>query len=239
MAWFARKSPEVPGSADPLTRMPPVTWPSKTSDYTAQARKNHPADEHWSETVVVSYVELVRDRQDSPLFVGVSGRPAILLELSSRMRVGLDGLGEQIERKGADLYLQGHRLGQQGMLRTVLQLPERDLIFETPLTLVHGDVQEFISGAYQQEAVELHVAHANGQSLHFACRAAGVRPVVNAAAGAVDGLDHPTTPAQQAGPVSALEAKFPKISDGLTGRSRIRLTVTGPADGALRVETRN
>ncbi|MGH3388449.1 MAG: hypothetical protein ACRDOO_06175 [Actinomadura sp.] len=240
MAWFGRKSSAGAAGSDPVARMPPVTEPSKTEQFAEHARRLRPADEHWTHTQVLSYVELLRDRYDSPLYVGVSGRPAILLCLSGRMRTDLDGLGELIRRKGAHLFLRGHRLGRYGMLRAVLELPEYDLIFETPLTLAHGDVQEFISAGYQNEAVEFHLAHtSDARPLRFTCAAAGIRPVVDAALDAVRGLDHPTTQAEQAAPAAELEARFPKISDGLGGRTRIRLTVTGPADDVVTVETRN
>ncbi|RBQ11604.1 hypothetical protein DP939_45200 [Spongiactinospora rosea] len=223
-----------------MARMPPVTEPSKTEQFAEDARLHHPADEHWTHTQIFSYSELLRDRYDSPLYVGVNGRPAILLCLSGQMRADLGGLGELIRRTGAELFLQGHRFGRYGMVRAVLELPERDLIFETPLTLAHGDVQEFVSAGYQNEAVELHLAHTNdARSQRFTCQAAGIRPIVDAVLDAVRGLDHPTTPAEQAAPVAEMEARFPEISDGLSGRTRIRLTVTGPADDAVTVETYN
>ncbi|GEC08683.1 hypothetical protein SSP24_63380 [Streptomyces spinoverrucosus] len=226
--------------SDLMARLPPIKEPSKTEQFAQDARRDRPADEHWTSTRVFPYVDLLRDRDDSPLYLGVSGRPAILLRLSGRMRADLDGLGELIRDKGADLFLQGHRLGRYGMVRAVLQLPEYDLIFETPLTLAHGDVQEFIAAAYQDEAVELHLAHAHdARSLGFACRAAGIQPVVDAVLDAVRGLRHPTTPAEQAAPVAALEARFPQISDGLSDGTRIRLSVTGRADGVMTMVTRN
>ncbi|NRQ31847.1 hypothetical protein HII36_08340 [Nonomuraea sp. NN258] len=240
MSWFGRKSSVSATGSDLMAGMPPVTEPSKTEQFAEDARQHRPADEHWTHTQIFAYQELLQDRYDSPLYVGVSGRPAILLCLSGRMRADLDGLEELIRDMGADLFLEGHRLGRYGMVRAVLELPERNLIFETPLTLAHGDVQEFVSAGYRAKAVELHLSHASdARSQRFTCRAAGLRPVVEAALDAVRGLDHPTTPAEQAAPVAELEARFPDIGDGLTGRTRIRLTVTGPADDVVTVETRN
>ncbi|MCI2421637.1 hypothetical protein MOQ72_29805 [Saccharopolyspora sp. K220] len=240
MAWFRTKRSASPSDSDVLARLPPVTEPSKTAQFEEFARQHRPADEHWTHTQVFSYPELLRDRYDSPLYVGVTGRPAILLCLSGQMRRDLDGLDELIRRKGADLFLQGHRLGRYGMVRAVLQLPEYDLIFETPLTLAHGDVQEFVSAGYRNEAIELHVAHVNGsRSLRFVCQAARIRSVVDAVLEAVHGLQHPTTPAEQAAPTAELEAEFPTISDGLSGRTRIRLTVTDSAEDVVTVQTRN
>ncbi|WP_433463525.1 hypothetical protein [Spirillospora sp. CA-128828] len=240
MAWFGRKGFAGVTGPDLMARMPPVTEPSKTEQFAEHARRQHRADEPWTHIQNFSYTKLLWDRDDAPLYVGVSGRSAILLRLSGQMRASLDGLGELIRRKGAQLFLQGHRLGQYAMVRVVLELPEHDLIFETPLTLAHGDVQEFLSAGCQNEAVELHVAHTNdARPLRLACQAAGIRPVVDAALDVVCGLDHPTTPAEQAAPAAELEARFPRISDGLSGRTRIRLTVTGAADEVVRVETRN
>ncbi|MFI0420581.1 hypothetical protein [Spongiactinospora sp. 9N601] len=226
--------------SDLMALMPPVTEPSKTEQFAKDARQQRPADEHWTHTQTFSYSELLWDRYDSPLYVGVSGRPAILLSLSSQMRADLDGLGELIRRTGAHLFLQGHRLGWYGMVRAVLELPEHDLIFETPLTLAHGDVQEFVSAGYRNEAVELHLTHTNdARSQRFTCQAVGLRPVVDAVLDAVRGLDHPTTLDEQATAVAELEARFPRISDGLSGRTRIPLTVTGPADDVVTVKTHN
>ncbi|MCP3804600.1 hypothetical protein NLX83_35550 [Allokutzneria sp. A3M-2-11 16] len=235
MAWFRRKT-----SADPTALMPPVGEPSKTEQIVEFARQQRPADEHWVHTQIISYVELLRDRYDAPLFVGLSGRPAILLRLSGQMRADLDGLGELIEREGANLFLQGYRVGRYGMVRAVLELPEYDLIFETPLTLAHGDVQEFLLGGYQNGAIELHIAHlGDARTLRLLCQANGIQPVVSSVLSAVRGLRHPTTPEEQAGPIAQLEAKFPKISDGLAIRNRIRLVVTGQAEDVVAVVTHN
>ncbi|GAB3460782.1 hypothetical protein [Actinophytocola sediminis] len=91
-----------------------------------------------------------------------------------------------------------------------------------------------------RETVELHVGQVNqASSLRFTCAATGIRSVVDAALHAVRGLDHPTTPAEQAAPVATLEARFPRISDGLGARTRIPLTVSGPAADVVTVETRH
>lgn len=240
MAWFRRKGTVAAPGSDPVARMPPVTEPSKTEQVAEHARRNRPADEHWTHTQVFSYLELLRDRDDAPLYVGVDGRPAILLRLSGRMRANLDGLDDLIQRKGATLFLGGHRLGRYGMVRAVLELPEYDLIFETPLTLAHGDVQEFLSGSYRNEAVELHIGHVTDtRRLRFTCQAAGIRPVVDAALHTLRGVDHPTTTAEQEAPAAELEARFPKISDGLGARTRVRLTATAPAEEVVTVVIRN
>ncbi|MET9802483.1 hypothetical protein [Streptomyces sp. NPDC006368] len=85
-------------NSEPQARMPVVSEPSKTEHIAQDARRRRPTDEHWSDTRIFSYVELLRDRYDSPLYVGVAGRPAILLRLSGRMRADLDGLGKLIRR---------------------------------------------------------------------------------------------------------------------------------------------
>lgn len=226
--------------SDVLARMPRATQPTRTEQYAEQARQHRPADEHWTQTHVFSYLELLRGRYDLPLYVGVIGRPAILLCMSTQLRKDLGGLGELIQRKGANLYLAGHRAGRHGMMRAVLELPEYDLIFEAILTLTDSDVQEFLSAAYRNETIELHLAHVNDpRPLRFTSHAAGIRPVVDAVLDAVHGLDHPRTPSEHAAATSELEARFPKLSDGLSGRTRIRLTVTGTPDGVVTVLTRN
>lgn len=223
-----------------MARLPPVVRPSVTELTAEDARERLSPVERWEDIRIFPYLDLLSDRCDAPLYVGVSGRPAILLRLSDQLRANLDGIGELIQRRGANLFLSGHRVGRCGMVRAVLELPEYDLIFETPLTLAYGDVQEFISATYANEAIELHLAHTNvAQTLGFACHASGVRPVVDAVLKAVRNLDHPATEAEQAAPVAELEARFPKISDGLSTRTRIQLTVTGPADPTVRVTTHN
>ncbi|MFE0024912.1 hypothetical protein [Amycolatopsis sp. NPDC059021] len=237
MAWLRRKSGG--GSAVPA-RMPPAVDPGSTERFAERVRELSQAGRHGTLTQVFDYLELLRGRQDLPLFAGVSGRAAILLSLSGRMRANLDGLDELIRRKGARLYLQGHRLDRFGIVRAVLELPEYELIFEAPLTLADGDVQEFVSAAYQNEAVEVHLTHTSGtEPARFACRAAGIRPVVDAALEAVRGLDHPATHAEQATAADELEVRFPTVGDGLSGRTRVRLTVTGTPDGVVTMVARH
>lgn len=242
MPWFARKTAaENSGTGSGLAaRMPAVKEPSKTQQYADLARQQRPANEHWSQTQVFSYLELLRGRYDAPLYAGVAGRPAILLGLSGRFRADLDGLGDLIGRSGGSLFLSGQRLGRYGMIRAVLELPEPDLIFETPLTLAHGDVQEFLSAAYQNEAIELHLAHtADKRTLAISCHAAGIRPVADVVLQAVRGMKHPHSPAEQKRPVAELEKRFPKIDAGLTSQTQVRLTVTGQADSVVKVTTIN
>jgi hypothetical protein len=229
------------GNNDLMAGLPPITEPSKSADLAERARRDVPTtDGHSTVTQVFSYLELLRDRYDSPLHVGVTGRAAILLSLSGRLRKNLKGLDKKIQRSGGRLFLEGLRLGRHGMLRSVLELPEYDLIFETPLTLAHGDVREFLSAAYEHEAIELHLTHVTDpRPMRFVCQGAAIRPVVAAAVDAVRGLDHPTTLAEQAGPVREMEARFPTTSDGLTDQVRIPLTVTGSADDVVTVLTVN
>lgn len=238
MAWLRRNRSTDDADPDLTPRLPPVEEPSKTAEYVEEAIRDTPVGEHRSYVRVFEYLELLRDRYDSPLYLGVNGRPAVLLRVSSNFRANLDGLDELLRRKGARLYLQGHRFGEYGMVRAVLELPERDLIYESPLTLAHGDVQEFLAGAYRDEAVELHIGHImDGTTLHLMCQVAELRPVVDAALANLQGAVHPVTPDEQAAPAAQLEAKFPNISAGLTGRSRVRLAVTGTAESVMQVET--
>lgn len=226
------------GNDDLLAGLPPITEPSKSADIAARARRDAPKDGHSTHLQVFSYLELLRDRHDSPLHVGLTGRAAILLSLTGRLRPNLTGLADRIQRSGGRLFLEGLRLGRYGMLRSVLELPEYDLIFETPLTLAHGDVREFLSAAHEHESIELHLTHLDDpRPMRFVCQATAIRPVVAAAVAAVRGLDHPTTLAEQVGPVRELEARFPTTSDGLTDQVRIPLTVTGPAEDVVTVTT--
>jgi hypothetical protein len=214
--------------------MPPAAAPGRTEQFREHARERAGTGDHGVLVRILTFRELLRGRSDLPLYVGLAGRPAIVLCLSARMRAGLDGLEKRVRREGARLFLQGHRLGRYGLVRAVLELPEYELIFEAPLTLADGDVQEFLLAAYRSEVVELHLAHADdARSLGFTCRAAGIRPIVDAALEAVHGLAHPASAAEVAEPADALEARFPTVGDGLTGDSRVRLTVTGPAQDVV------
>jgi len=233
MAWARRRV--EPTWSELAGTLPPVGESSRTELLATRAREQYPAAT--MHTQIVPYVELLRDRFDAPLYVGLGGRAAIVLVLSRRMRADLRGLGARIERDGARLYLSGQRLGRYGILRAVLELPERELIFETPLTLAHGDVREFLGAAYAG-TVELHIGHTHDPwPLQYACSAAGIRPVVAAAITTVAGLAYPTTVEEQAGPAAELAARYPKISDGLSRRTRVRLRVAGRADGVVSVVT--
>lgn len=222
-------------------RLPRASQITRTEQYARDARESQSADEHWTQTQVFSYLELLHGRSNCPVYVGVIGRPAILLCLSTALRANLDGLDTLIRQKGAQLYLAGHRVGRYGLVRAVLELPEYELIFETLLSLADSDVHEFLIGAYENEAFELHLAHVNDsrRAIHVTYQAAGLRPIVDAALDAVRGLDHPMSAAEKDPPASELESRFPRVSDGLTARTRVRLAATGTPNAIVYVETRN
>lgn len=234
MAWFRRTATaEV---ADAMPPLPPLSRAGMTTEFAARARAESRPGEHGSLTQVFSYLELLRDRYDVPLFYGAAGRPAILLGVSDRLRTSLDGLRERIDRSGAKLYLQGHGFRRFGLIRAVLELPEYDLIFEAPLSIADGDVQEFLTAAHHNESIELHLAHAiDATTLAFEFQADGIRPVINAALTALHGLDHPAEALEIDSAANDMEARFPSVSAGLTRKTRVQLIPSGAPGTVVRL----
>ncbi|ONK16157.1 hypothetical protein STBA_70070 [Streptomyces sp. MP131-18] len=243
VAWFRRRRGQAPraGGADqpPAARvgqrphgrwlgareLPPVAVPSETDRIIDRNVAPALLDAGRIVQIRARYEDLLSHRTDAPVHVGVGGRAAILLCLSAAQRPDLRGLDEQLTAEGAVLYVQAHRLDPYGMLRLVLALAP-GLVFRTPLTLAHGDVQEFLTAAYAEEAVELHVSHQNRQRLPaFVCTASGLRGRVDTALDTLGGLHHPAGPVEQAVRVARLEAMFPGALDGVEDGSAVPLRV--------------
>ncbi|WP_159029969.1 hypothetical protein [Streptomyces marincola] len=204
--------------------LPPVAVPSQTASIIKRNVAPYLLGSGRMVQIRARYEDL-NHRTGAPVHLGVGGRAAILLCLSPEQRADLRGLDEHLTTEGAVLYVQAHRLDRYGMLRLVLALAP-GLVFRTPLTLAHGDVQEFLIAAHAHESVELHVSHQNRQRLPaFVCTAGGLRGHVERALDVIGDLDHPAGPHEQAGPLGKLAALYPGVLDGVEDGSAVPLRV--------------
>lgn len=204
-------------------RLPDIVMPSTATRLAAAAER--------PTRVITMYSTILGDRDNAPLFVGIDGRAAVLLRLTATQRADLNHLDEALNEHGAQLYLSGEALGEYGMLRMVLRLPDTEPgLFEAVLSLAHGDVQDFLAAAHANDTVELHVFHAtDDRMLSSTCTGAGIHRVVRDALEVILPFAHPATVTEQREPVGELAARFPKVADGLDDEAMVHLRVTRPA----------
>ncbi len=213
----------APGHRVGNRRLPDIVMPSTAARLAGES----PVPKR----VVTLYSTILGDRDDAPLFVGIDGRAAVLLRLTGKQRPDLNHLDEALHDDGVQLYLEGHRLDRYGMLRVVLRLPDTDPgLFEAALSLSHGDIQEFVAGAYAHESVVLHVFHAtDDRALSSTCTGPGLHRLIREAVDAILDADHPATVAEQQEPVAELAGRFRQPADGLSDETMVRLQATRPA----------
>ncbi|MFI6503148.1 hypothetical protein [Nonomuraea typhae] len=217
-------------------RLPGILVPSNTDLLVVKARSEPPEDGKPS-IFVVRRDFLAGEERDSPSYLGVGARATIFLNLSSRLCPSLKRLGAALQRDGARLYVHAHRAGRHGFLRLNLSLPGLDHDFDTAISPVDGNVQEFLAVACQTGVIELHLSHeSSGTALSCACSAALVQPVADRALAELADAGHPATPAEHDAFNAGLRAALVAVNDSLDPTAAIPLTVTGSALSFLAIE---
>ncbi|MDX3232622.1 hypothetical protein [Streptomyces sp. ME19-01-6] len=217
-------------------RLPPITEPSETDLGAAMMRRSMPGY-HGPADGVSMHHNLHHGRLDTPCYVGLGGRAAVVLCLARETRRNLDSVHDALATGEPTLFLHGHQLGEYGLLRAVLVLADEGLAFETPMSLAGGDVQEFLAAAYAGQRIELHLGHEmKDQLLPLAYHARGVRAVLDSALATLAGLPQLSNVAEQNEPLARLRARFPDIRDGLPPDAAVHLESAGRAEPAVRYE---
>lgn len=177
----------------------------------------------------VSFHESVAADPDKPYYTAINGRAAICLLLSPAYICDVEDL-ISISEKGGNLHFHAYTRAYP-ILRTVLILPSRrPLMFESPLILTNGDVQEFIIAALGTEKIELHISKTNEERrLSATCKAHRVRIVLSEAVDALRYLDHPPDDDRIQDAITLMGEDFPEFTDGL---SRDTLVLLEPFDAA-------
>lgn len=194
-------------------RLPRITVTSFTDRLAEHVRGRH---EPGTGPVGMIVQHRVFAEDDGVVFMGLAGRPAIVVRMTPRLRADLYDLGEAIVAHGAALYLDAH----EGFLRASLALPAMTVELDTGLLLREGNVQEFLRALYDTESVELHIQHTtHDRLLNYACEAPGVRAVLD------EGFDYCTQP-----PPADLRASLLAVNGSLNPAVRVPLRVTGNAE---------
>ncbi len=180
-------------------------------------------------TMTSSFDDYVGDRTDSAYYIGLCGRAAICLRLTSAYLSSLTEL-TPVGTKGAGLYFHPYT-GTYPILRAVLTLPTAEsLEFESPLLLTNGDVQEFVTATLESEIVELHISATGGDaSLSMAFLAHGIRRILGGAISSLMAFDHPPDDDRIRAAVDQMAVDFPRVTDGLSPEGLVTLEPHGGA----------
>jgi hypothetical protein len=237
MSWKGWKLPGGHSPREESRRLPPRRVSSTIEETTAEARSwagpsvgrvRHYLDLH----------EMVSARLDAPFFLGVSGRAAICLRLSSRWVPDLTGVQRGLNERKPTIHFTDYLTGSYPILRTVLFLPipgEEPLMFESAWRLTEGDVQEFYLAAISTEKIELHVSHVDDQKrLSAACTASGLQRVLERAMDAFLKVPFPPDDADFKMAAERMTKDFPNLTDGLSRDTEIFLD---PVDNASSIVT--
>lgn len=242
MSWKDWKLPEGHSPREEPRGLPPRRVPSTVDDMTAEAR-SMAADSSTSTGSMVNFVDLhdmVRTRVDALYFLGVLGRAAICLRLSSRWVHDLAGVQRGLRERKPTLHFTDYLQGGYPILRAVLFLPvpgEEPLMFESALRLTEGDVQEFYLAAMRTEKIELHVSHAvDRKRLSAACAARGIQRVLGRAMGTLRKVPLPSDDTDFAPAADRMREDFPDLTGGLSKDTEITLDSIGKADNIVRVQ---
>lgn len=197
-------------------RLPRITVSSFTDRLAAHVRGLH---EPGTGPVSMIVQHRIVAEDDGVVFMGLAGRPAIVIRMTPQLRADLYDLGEAIVVDGAVLYLDAH----EGFLRASLALPAMTVELDTGMLLREGNVQEFVRAAYDTETVELHVQHTtHDRLLNYTCEAPGIRAVLD------EGFDLYTQ-----SPPADLRASLLAVNGSLNPAVRVPLQVTGNAELAI------
>lgn len=186
------------------------------------------------------FVDAVKHRQDSPIYLALSDHAAICLHISENQSSDADGLLDMLLKEGAQLYFQGYTAGACPILRTVLLMRDHSegfLSFESPLLLTNGNVQTFCASALDNERIQLHIMFSTTDKLiAIECLAHGVRRLLG---GALDDIREYYkdwgNPEAAAESVARMEEDFPQITSGLDPAQAVRLEFDGRVDPHIEI----
>lgn len=196
--------------------------------FVARARaKSDAQDDGEPNVFVVQHDFLAGADRDNLSYLGLGARAAIYVNLSSRLCPDLSALSAVLQRDGASLYLHPHRTARYGFLRLSLELAGLAYNFDTAVSLVDGNVQEFLAVAYQTGVIELHLSReSSDESLCCACSTSAFRSVVDRALAELTNAEHPASPAEHDAFAVGLRSALVEVTDSLDPAAAIPLTVT-------------
>jgi hypothetical protein len=241
MSWKDWKLPGGHSSRDEPRYLPQRRVPSTIDDITAEARSQaaETSTQIGSEHTYFDLHDTVCTRVDSPYYLGLLGRAAICLRLSSQLVHDLAGVHHGLSERKPTLHFTDYLQGGYPILRTVLLLPipgEVPLEFESPLRLTDGDVQEFCLAAIRTEKIELHISHTVDQKrISATCVAHRVERVLGRAMDTLRKEPLPSDDADCAQAVDRMAEDFPALTDGLSNDTEVALDPIGKANNVVQV----
>lgn len=216
--------------------LPGILVPSRTDMFVAKA-KSDPPDDGKPNIFVVQHDFLAGKDRDNPSYLGLGARAAIYVNLSSRLCPDLNALGVALQQGGARLYLHAHRTDRYGFLRLNLDLSGLAYILDTAVSLVDGNVQEFLAVAHQTGVIELHLSReSSDEALCCACSTGTFRSVVDRALAEMADAEHPASPAEHDTFAAGLRSALVAVNDSLDPAAAISLTVTDSAPPFVALE---
>jgi hypothetical protein len=244
MSWQDWKLPGGGSARDErIQPMPQRRVPSTIDEVTAglRARAAGAGKGVGGAAEFVDLHTLQSTRIDAPHFLGMQGRALICLHLSPELVENLDGVIHGLSKQPPNIHFTAYLRGGYPILRTVLLLPipgQGPLMFESPLLLTNGDVQEFcVAATGPDETIELHINHtADERKVSVACLAHRVRNILGVA---IDAVRKAPLPPDDAGAVQAVDRMaedFPQFTDGLSADTVVILEPVRGVSGLVKVE---
>jgi hypothetical protein len=216
-------------------RLPRITEPSETDLSAAMMRRNMPT-ERGPAMYVNRHSILDLGQLDTPRYLGLGGRAAIVLRLARTTRADMSSLGAALSVGEPRLFLRAHQVDRYGLLEARIVLPDEGLAFDTLMSLASGDAQEFLAAAYDNETIELHLSHqTDDRLLALAYRAHGVRPVLDRVLDTLTDLAPPNADERDE-VVARCRARLDRPGDEPPTETAVRLESAGQAELAVSVQ---
>jgi hypothetical protein len=191
---------------------------------------------------MVSWWDELKSRPfDTPRFTAVKGTPSIVIYLSANAIPSPTDLEHLLKAGPAWLwYLTAFVDGPYPILRSSLKMPDnpRDpYVFESPLDIRSGDVQDFCVAAATNESIDIILGHQMFPLREHAAvsfDAPGLRPLVRGQfERARSHLRDDATEDHFQASIELLEQTYASPAVGLDRRNAIRLSVAGEAQNAF------
>jgi hypothetical protein len=110
-------------------------------------------------------------------------------------------------------------------------------MFESPLLLTNGDVQEFYDAAMVGEMIELHVGHTvDHRRISVACATHRIQRVLGTAIDALCKAPFPVDGSEAVKAVDRMAEDFPLFMDGLSADTAAILELRGKAASIVKVD---